>query len=78
MDALRREFDAHLGEARLRSDRVRELENAVLLLVDAQKRARRDEESQYRRLEARLQGQGIAIAAAGLAVAVAELLVHFA
>ena len=52
---LRREFDARMRDADERSDRVRELEAAMKLLLQAQKVAREQEDRQYRRLEMRIQ-----------------------
>ena len=52
---LRREFDKRMRDADERSDRVRELEAAMKLLLQAQKVAREQEDRQYRRLELRIQ-----------------------
>jgi hypothetical protein len=73
---LRSDFDNHLEDAKSRSSRVRELENAVLLLVQAQKEARRAEEGQYRRLEVKIQWLALAVAFAGLLIAAATFAVH--
>ena len=76
---LRREFDLHLVEANQRSDRIHELSAAVGLLVEAQKLARRAEESQYRRLEIRFQWVAAAVGIAGLVISVTLVIlaIHF-
>lgn len=76
LDALRSHFDSHLREAKERSDRVREVEQAVLLLVEAQKEARRQEATQYRRLEVTIQRLAVAITFAGLVVAIVSVVVN--
>ena len=73
---MRREFDSHLGDAQLRSNRIREVENALILLVDAQKQARLAETAQYRRVEIRLQVLTVAVAFAALILSLTIWLVH--
>ena len=56
--------------------RLRGVEAAVNLLLESQKAARRDESSQYRRLELRLQWLAIAVAFAGVVVSVVLVVIH--
>lgn len=56
--------------------RLRAVETAVSLLVDAQKDARRSEESQYRRLEVKLQWLAVAVAFAGVIVSIVLVVTH--
>ena len=73
---MRREFDSHLDDAQRRHNRIRELENAMLLLVEAQKNARAAESKQYRRVEVRLQTLTVAVAFAALMLSLTIWLVH--
>jgi len=73
---MRREFDSHLDDAQRRSNRIREVENALILLVDAQKQARLQETAQYRRVEIRLQVLTVAVAFAALILSLTIWLVH--
>jgi len=73
---MRREFDSHLDDAQRRSNRIREVENALILLVDAQKQARLAETAQYRRVEIRLQVLTVAVAFAALILSLTIWLVH--
>lgn len=73
---MRREFDSHLDDAQRRSNRIREVENALILLVDAQKQARLAETAQYRRVEIRLQALTVAVAFAALILSLTIWLVH--
>lgn len=73
---MRREFDVHLDDAQRRSNRIREVESALLLLVDAQKRARDAETQQYRRVEVRLQALTVAVAFAAFLLSLTIWLVH--
>lgn len=73
---MRREFDSHLDDAQRRSNRIREVENALILLVDAQKQARLQETAQYRRVEIRLQALTVAVAFAALILSLTIWLVH--
>ena len=56
--------------------RLRAVETAVSLLVDSQKDARRAEQSQYRRLELRLQGLAVAVTLAGVLISVVLIVIH--
>ena len=58
----------HLRKADERSDRVRELEAAVGLLVEAHKQTRRADAEQYRRLEVRLARLTVAVMCASVLV----------
>jgi hypothetical protein len=73
---MRREFDVHLDDATRRSNRIREVENALLLLVEAQKNARNAEAKQYRRVEVRLQTLSVVIAVAAFVLSLTIVLVH--
>ena len=73
---LRREFDVHLEDADRRSNRIREMEAAVMLLIEAQKTARAAETRQYRRVEVRLQALTVAVAFAALMLSLTIWLVH--
>ena len=73
---LRREYDSHLADTQRRHNRIRELENAMLLLVEAQKNARAAESKQYRRVEIRLQILTVAVAFAAFALSLSIVLVH--
>ena len=72
---LRREFDKRMRDADERSDRVRELEAAMKLLLQAQKVAREQEDRQYRRLELRIQ---ILTLVVGLAAVVSSVVAVYA
>lgn len=63
---------AEIREA-MRSDhhRLRDVESAVGLMLDAQKRARRAEQVQYRRVELRLQWLALAVGVGGLMMSAA-------
>ena len=69
IDELKREVHGY-------HHRLRGVESAVALLLEQQKDARRDEQSQYRRLEIKLQWLAVAITFAGVIVSVAVLLTH--
>lgn len=56
--------------------RLRGVEAAVALLVDAQKDARRGEANQYRRLELRVQWLSVSIAFAAILVSVVLTVIH--
>ena len=56
--------------------RLRAVESAVALLVEAQKDARRAESAQYRRLELRLQWLAVAVAFAGVIVSIVLVVIH--
>lgn len=75
IEQILREYGADLQELRkdARDDhhRLREVEAAVLQMTTLQKEARREESSQYRRLELRVQWLSLAIAFAGFVLAVA-------
>lgn len=73
---VRGELDSHLVDARARSDRMRELERAVGMLIDVHKDARRREETQYRRLELRVQWLSVSIAFAALVLAITIAVTH--
>jgi len=73
---MRREFDSHLDDAQRRHNRMREMEQAILLLVEAQKTARSAEATQYRRVEVRLQVLTVVIAVAAFALSLSIALVH--
>ena len=73
---MQREFDAHVGDATRRHNRLRELEKAIILLVEAQRVARADEKKQYRRVEVRLQTLTVAVAFAALLLSLMIWLVH--
>lgn len=73
---LRQDFAEHLRKADERSDRVREVEAVLRLLVEAQKEARRQEASQYRVLVVSIQRAGLAIAFAGVLVSLVAILLH--
>lgn len=73
---LRNDFNSHLADAKSRSERVREMERAVGLMIEAQKIARRQEETQYRRLEIRIQWLVLSVALVGVAVTLAVALIH--
>ena len=73
---MRREFDSHLDDAQRRHNRLREMEQAILLLVEAQKNARAAESKQYRRVEVRLQILTVAVAFAAFALSLSIVLVH--
>lgn len=75
---LRRDFEEHLHKADERSDRVREVEVVLRLLVEAQKEARRQEASQYRKLVVSIQQAALAVAFAGVLVALVTVLLHHA
>jgi hypothetical protein len=73
---MRREFDVHLDDAQRRHNRIRELENAMLLLVEAQKNARAAENKQYRRLVLAIQVAGVLVALGMFALAVTVAVTH--
>ena len=56
--------------------RLHDLEGLVGMLVNAQKEGRREEESQYRRLEIKIQWLAVAVAFAGVLVAIAVAVTH--
>lgn len=63
----------------LRGDhhRLREVESAVSLMIDAQKQARREEHNQYRRMEIKLQWLAVAVASGGLCLSAALVVAAF-
>ena len=73
---MRREFDSHLDDATRRHNRLREMEQAILLLVEAQKNARHAEASQYRRVEVRLQTLSVVVALSALVLSVVIAVAH--
>jgi hypothetical protein len=73
---LQRDLDVLLHAADKRSDRVRELEGAVKLMIQAQKLARQAEERQYRRLELRLSILTVIIGIGAIIVPVALAFGH--
>lgn len=56
--------------------RLRDIEAAVNLLVESQKQARRAEETQYRRIELRLQALTAAVAFAGAIFPIVVIVTH--
>lgn len=73
---MRGDLANHLVDHRARSDRMRELESAVGMLIDVHKDARRREETQYRRLEVRVQWLSLSIAFATLVLAITIAVTH--
>ena len=69
IDELKREVHGY-------HHRLRGVEAAVALLVEQQKDSRRAEQSQYRRLELRLQWLAIAVTLAGVVVSVVLIVIH--
>lgn len=69
---------AEIREA-MRSDhhRLRSVESSVSLMIDAQKRARRAEALQYRRVELRLQWLALSVGVGGLLMSVALVAAAF-
>lgn len=76
LNDLRSDYAEHLRKADERSDRVREVEAVLRLLVEAQKEARRQEDTQYRRLVVSIQRAGLAIACSGVLVSIVAVLLH--
>ena len=74
--ALGDELDDRKHEEERTRDRLHKIEGVLGLLVDAQKQARAQEASQYRRMELRLQLLSAAVAVAGLALTLAVILTH--
>ncbi len=73
---LRREFDDHVDDAGKRSNRMREVENALSILIEAHKQARRDEEKQYRSLEVKVQWSGLLVSLGLLVLAIVTAVYH--
>lgn len=70
---MQRDVDDLRADQRADHHRLRGVEDAVKLMLEAQKTARRDEDRQYRRLELKIQWGGLAMAFAMAFLAVVQI-----